>query len=60
MLLIKANQKLVDETININDEEPNSMIYIEELVEVNWLTYILKELGTGYSFYLNESEEMQS
>ena len=55
--LIKEDKKLIDLTINANAEEPNPMIYLEEIMEVSWLTYICKKPGAGYSFYSNEEKQ---
>lgn len=55
--LIKEDVRLVNATSNKNGEEPEPMIYLEELSEVSWLTYLRRRPGVGYSFYLKENEE---
>jgi len=54
--LIKEDQNLLDITRNMDGSEPNPMIYLSEMCNVNWLAYFRRQPGGGYSFFTMENE----
>jgi len=54
--LIKKDANLINLTLNNRESDPPPRIYLEELSTVSWLTYIRRKPGSGYSFYLEDSE----
>ncbi len=57
---VKKDEKLIQATKNVNGEEPKPMIYLEEISEVSWFSYVWRKPGNGYSFYIKEDEKEQS
>ena len=54
--LIKADATLLETTLNVSGSEPEPMIYLEGISQVDWITYFRKKPGAGYSFYINEDK----
>ena len=56
--LIKNDSSLVDMTLSKAELTP--MIYLVEIQTVNWLTYVRKSPGRGYSFYSQGDSENEN
>ena len=51
--LVKEDSNLMNRITNGKDNPP--MIYLEDLFEVTWLTFLRRNPGAGYSFFSDES-----
>ena len=56
--LIKNDKSLID--ITLVKPEFTPMIYLVEMQKVNWLTYIRRKPGGGYSFYTQDDREKEN
>jgi len=54
--LIK-NDTHIQKLLRTSESElPSPMIYLSEMCQVNWFTYLRRKPGAGYSFYPMEQE----
>jgi hypothetical protein len=55
--LVKEDELLMSAMININEEEPRPMIYLEDIAEAAWISFLRRRPGTGYSFYTGGDDD---
>ena len=55
--LLEKDQHLLSITRNFDVTEPSPKIYLSEICNVNWFTYIRHKPGGGYSFYPMASKQ---
>lgn len=49
--LIKNDDSLLELFKTSNKKNPKPMIYLSEIAQVSWFTFIWRKPGCGYSFY---------
>lgn len=54
--LIKKDVSLINMVLNTKGEEPTPRVFLEEIAEVGWITYLRHKPGRGYIFYQDNGE----